>query len=342
MDDIRLNMSNEVMLKIINEITKVITYFNVETQEQIKLRNSIEAILNDYDITSKCTALTKGDIIEKAYIYLASKKLEGMKDTTRYNYTLLFKKLNNFFNKPINTFSTADLRIFLAKEYSNNQPNSLNDKINKIRAFFGWLQDEGYIITDPSKNLKPTKVPYRKRNPISEVEMVLLKESCSKLRDKTLLEVISSTGIRVSEASNALVSKINWIDNSITVIGKGDKERTVYFSTRAGLLIKQYLEDRQSKGIISDYLFVAGKYPYEKLGSRSIEKDIKQIAANANVEGNIIPHRFRTSYICKCVRQGISLPAIQKLVGHVSSNTTEKYLTINDDFLKQEYRKIAL
>lgn len=337
-----VNLSQEVSINIINEIVKIVPYLDVDIQKQIELRNKIEEQLNDYEITSKCTELSRCDILDKAFIFLACKKLEGMADSTRYNYTLLFKKMASYFNQQIVSITTIDLRLFLASEYKGNQPNSINDKINKIKAFFTWLQDEGYILKNPSKNLVPTKEPYRKRLPIPELELEKMKEACNTLREKSMLELILTSGIRVSEASNALISKVDWQENSLTVVGKGNKERIVYFSTRARMLLMDYINERQEKGIMSDYIFVASKYPHNNLGRRSIERDVKSIAEKANVDINVFPHKLRTSYVCHGINGGISLSVMQKLAGHSSPATTQLYLTLNDNFVKQEYKKIAL
>ena len=87
-----VNLSQEIAINIIEELVKILPYLSVEIQEQVKLRNKIEEQLSDYEITSRCTELSRCDILDKAYIYLSCKKLEGMSDSTIYGYTLLFKK----------------------------------------------------------------------------------------------------------------------------------------------------------------------------------------------------------------------------------------------------------
>jgi len=337
-----INLSNEISMNIMKEVIKVIPYFEVDIQQQIKLRNKIEEQLNDYEITSKCTDLSVCDILDKAFIFLACRKLEGMSDNTRYNYTLLFKRMAVFLNKPIAQITTIDLRLFLARAYPNNQANSLNTKISNIKAFFGWLQDEGYIIQNQTKNLQLVKEPYRKRSPIPEIDLERMKEACVTSRDKCIMEVILSSGIRVSEATNALISKIDWQENSLLVIGKGNKERKVFFITKARLFLINYIQERQDKGILSEYLFTVSKYPYAKLGQRSIERDIKEIASRAGVESNVFVHRLRTTYVCHGINNGISLTTMQKLCGHANPSTTLLYATTEEESVKHEYKKIAL
>jgi integrase/recombinase XerD len=223
-----INLSQEIAVSIVEQVIKVIPYFEVDIKEQLNLRYLIEEKLNDYQITSRCTDLTKGDIIEKAFLFLACKKLEGMAESTRYNYILIFKRMDAYFNKPLSTITTMDLRLFIAKSYKDNQPNSTNNKICKVKEFFTWLQDEGYIVQNPSRNLLQVKEPYRRRGYIQAIDIEKMREQCQTIREKTLFEFLLSTGCRVSEVSNATIDKINWQENSITVIGKGNKERVVF------------------------------------------------------------------------------------------------------------------
>ena len=150
-----------------------------------------------------------------------------------------------------------------------------------------------------------------------------------------------STGCRVSEVTDGLISKIDWSDNSIIVIGKGDKERLVYFSTRARLFLINYIENREKQEIKSDSLFVAGKSPYAKLGQRSIERDVKDIAARAGITYNIFPHLLRHQFCNTGVNQNVPMPIMQHLMGHASSQTTTLYYEIDESNVKQEYKKIA-
>jgi integrase/recombinase XerD len=336
------NLSQEITIKIIDEITKAVPYFEVDIQQQIRLRNKIDELLNDFEITSRCTDLVKGDLLEKAYIFLSCKRLEGMAESTSYNYRLMFKIMAEYFNKPLSMVTTIDLRMFLAKAYASNQPNSINSKIWKIKAFFQWLQDEGYIVQNPARNLHPTKEPERRRGHVKQIDVEKMREQCKSIRDKALFEFLLSTGCRVSEASDAEIDKIDWSNNNIKVVGKGNKERTVIFSTRARLFLINYIEGRERQDIHSNSLFVAGKYPYYKLGRRSIEKDIGKIAERAGITYNIFPHLLRHTFATTAVNQDVALPALQRLMGHESSDTTQIYYDYSEESINKEYRKMAL
>lgn len=336
------NLAQEVTISIIDRVSKTHTAIYYDVQKQIELRNIIEEVLNNYEITSKCTELATGDLLEKAFIFLSCKKLEGMKENTRYNYTLLFKKMDKYFKKPVSTITTVELRLFLEHVYPDNSPATKNNKICSIKAFFSWLQDEGYLLQNPSKNLQLVAEPYRKRGHIKQIDVEKMRECCKNIREKAMFEFLISTGCRVSEVSEALISRINWDHNSIDIIGKGDKERVVYFSVRTKMFLIKYIKEREAKGIFSDYLFVASKIPHANLGRRSIEKDVKNIAHRAGVNTNIFPHLFRHTFATQGVNRNVPLPVLSQLMGHSSADTTQVYYDLNDENVKHEYRKIAI
>lgn len=336
------NLSQEIALKIIGDIIQIIPYLEIDVPKQIEIRNKIEEHLNGFEITSRCTDLVKGDVLEKAFIFLACKRLEGMKETTSYNYRLILKQLDAYINKPLSMVTTIDLRMFLSKAYAGNQQNSMNDKISKVKAFFSWLQDEGYIVQNPAKNLIPVKEPYRRRGHVQQMDVEKMRECCQTIREKALFEFVLSTGCRVSEVSNAQLDKIDWTTNTISVIGKGDKERNVIFSTRARMFLMSYIEDRQAKGIMSNYLFVASKKPYLKLGKRSIEREIGDLAVRAGITYVIFPHLLRHTFATSGVNHDVPVHVLQHLLGHSSPATTQIYYDLDEENIKKEYKKIAL
>ena len=125
---------------------------------------------------------------------------------------------------------------------------------------------------------------------------------------------------------------------SLYVIGKGNKERKVYFNTKAKILLKKYLSTRND---MSEALFVASKGTHSRLGGRSIEREIKNIAQRAGLDKSIYPHLFRHSYATHNLNSGMSLPVLQHLMGHEDSATTMIYAELSEDNVKHEYKKIS-
>lgn len=128
--------------------------------------------------------------------------------------------------------------MFLAVRCKDMKQSSVNGQISILKSFFGWLADEEYIPKNPAKKLKQTKEPKRLRHAMTEEEVELLRQASKTDREKALVEFLISTGCRLSEVVGVNKDDINWYEMSLNVIGKGDKERKVYFSTKAKILLK--------------------------------------------------------------------------------------------------------
>lgn len=153
-----------------------------------------------------------------------------------------------------------------------------------------------------------------------------------------MTEFLISTGCRLDEVFKVNKDNINWHEMSLFVVGKGDKERKVYFNTKAKILLKKYLFSREDD---NPALFVTSKRPYHRLGKRSIQREFKKIANMAGIEKSIHPHLFRHSFATYKINSGMPMPIIQHLMGHESPATTQIYAQLSEETVKYEYKKIS-
>lgn len=329
--------SGEAVIKIVGKLGLEFPDLKNDLQKQIKIRNIVEEILYNYTVTTKETSLVATDTEDKIKIYLDTKKLEGTKDSTikLYRYNLL--KFSNCLRMPLSTVKTGDLRMYLAVRCKNLKQTSTNGQITTLKTFFQWLQNEEYIPKNPALKLKQVKQSKRLRHALSDEEVELLRQACKTDRQKALVEFLVSTGCRLSEVVQVNIDKIDWHEMSLFVIGKGDKERKVYFSVKAKILIQNYLKTRKGN---SNALFISSKYPYNRLHGRAIEKEIKKIALTAGFDKSIYPHIFRHSFGTHNINAGMPLSILQQLMGHSSPQTTLIYSEISQDNIKHEYKKI--
>ncbi|WP_242951767.1 site-specific tyrosine recombinase/integron integrase [Clostridium botulinum] len=271
-------------------------------------------------------------------MYLASKKLDGLSLETLKNYRYNLIIFADYLRKPLAAIGTMDLRMFLGARCKNMKPSSMNGQISILKSFFGWLADEDYIPKNPAAKLKQTKEPKRVRKPLTKEEIELLREACETDRQRALVEFTISTGCRISEIFKVNKDDINWHEMSLFVVGKGDKERKVYFNTKAKILLKKYLFSREDD---NPALFVTSKRPYNRLGRRSIQREFKKIANMAGIEKSIHPHLFRHSFATYKINSGMPMPIIQHLMGHESPATTQIYAQLSEETVKYEYKKIS-
>lgn len=333
------NLNEEVSIKLTGKITLLIPELEVNLTKQLELKTAIDEILYDYKIHIKSTELIASDILEKAQIYISCKKLEGLSEKTLYNYMLFLGKLNCFFTKPCSTITTMDLRMFLSTISIGKKQSTSNGYITYLKNFFGWLQDEEYILKNPAKKLSFTKVPKLILEGYQADNLEKLRESCITAKEKTLFELLESTACRISELTFLDISNINFNDNSIKVIGKGNKQRIVYFSTKAKLHIQEYINIRKGN---SNFLFISDKKPYQPIKSRALQLIIKNIQKRSGVTERVHPHKFRRTQATHLLNSGMSLPGVQKILGHESPETTQRYARLSQENLKNEYKRLVV
>ncbi|MGO5074337.1 site-specific tyrosine recombinase/integron integrase [Clostridium sporogenes] len=323
----------EVVIKLVGKLS-----LEIPDIDQLKVRNIVEEVLYRYSILPEETGLVSSDIEEKLQIYLASKKLDGLSKKTLKNYEYNLLIFADHLRKPLATINTMDLRMFLAVRCKNMKQTSMNGQISILKSFFGWLADEEYIPKNPAKKLKQTKEPKRLRHAMTEEEIELLRQACKTDREKALVEFLISTGCRLSEVVGVDKGDINWHEMSLNVVGKGDKERKVYFSTKAKILLKKYLLTREDN---NEALFVTSKRPHARLGGRSVQREIKKIADRAGINKSIYPHLFRHSFATHKLNAGMPMSIIQHLMGHENPSTTQIYAELSQENIRHEYKKIS-
>lgn len=324
---------DEVVIKLVGRLSLEFPEIN-----QFKVRAIAEEVLYKYDVTTQETALVASDIEEKLQIYLATKKLDGLSINTLKDYNYQLSIFANYLRKPLATVNTMDLRMYLAARCKNMKPSSLNGQISILKSFFSWLFTEEYIPKNPMLKIKQTKQPKRLRHALTVYELETLRQKCKTIREKALLEFAYSTGCRLSEIVNVDKDEINWSDRTLKVIGKGDKERQVCFSEKSEYLLREYLLSRNDD---KPALFVASKGPHERLGGRSIEREIEKIANRAGLGKAVYPHLLRHSFATHALASGMPLHILQALLGHSDPATTQIYAETNNENVIYEYKRIS-
>lgn len=328
-------LAEELAIKLVGKIALEFVEFH-DLQKQIALRKVIDEILYPYEICTKETSLVASDIDEKMNIFFASKKLEGMSNKTIKNYNYILTRFASYLRKPLTTITSMDMRMYLAYTGKGLKPGSVNATIYCFKSFFSWLVDNEYLIKNPMNKLKATKIPKRLRHALSEEEVENLRQACITDREKALIEFLVTTGCRLSEVMGVDISDLNMYEMSLNVIGKGNKERKVYFSTKAKILLKKYIEERKGS---SPALFVSDRAPYSRIGGRAIEKAVGKIAERAGIDKAVYPHIFRHSFATHSLAKGMSITTIQHLMGHESSSTTMIYAELSEENVKHEYQR---
>lgn len=333
------NCNDEIMVKLIGKLTTELPNLEVDLQEQLRVKKVIEEVLYNYEVTSKETALTTSDLEGKINYFLATKKLEGLSPRTLKNYEYTLRKLQNVFYKPVSTITTADIKMLMYSEAEKKSPSSMNTFMTPIRLFFQWLQNEEFIIKNPCASIKPVKEPKRLRKPLTEEQVEQLRDSMLTRRERAILEFFLSTGCRLSEVLNVKIREVDFNNKTLLVIGKGNKERRVYFTERCKRALLKYLNSREDE---SEYLFVTDRKPQRRISSRGMQVIINKMQKKSGLDVHIHPHIFRHTFATQALRSGMKPEIIQQILGHEDVGITLKvYAKLAQSDVEHSYRMLV-
>lgn len=266
--------------------------------------------------------------------FLDAKRVEGRSEKTIERYEYIIKRVFNKIDMPIRKISVFHLRKYLADEKERGICDNTLDGIRQVlSAYFSWLQKEGLLRENPTLNLGTIKSIKKIRKPYTTVEIEKLKECCKCERDKAIIAILLSTGCRISEICALNRDDIDFESAEILVLGKGNKERTVFLDDVAIMLLKRYLNTRADA---YPALFI-GKGS-ERLNPGGIRLLLNKIAKEAGVEG-VHPHRFRRTLATQLIDHGMAIQEVAAILGHEKLDTTLRYVYINKTNVKNSYRK---
>lgn len=286
-------------------------------------------------------------IIEQFEAYIRFEK--GLSGNTVVGYGNDVSKVISFVEDrgiDLTSVKLDDLHEFLASLHDIGiSPRSQARIVSGIRAFFHFLKMEGYINENPAALLDLPKVGRRLPDVLTVDEIDYMEEKCDEgtfegLRNRTIVEVAYSCGLRVSELVDLKISNIYIEEEYLIVDGKGSKQRMIPMSGTAVSLINGYMELRGERVIkkgSEDFLFVNRRG--SKMSRVMVFYIIKDLCEKCGIKKNISPHTLRHSFATHLLEGGANLRAIQQMLGHESITTTEIYVHIDRTFLKNEILK---
>lgn len=223
--------------------------------------------------------------------------------------------------------------------------SSINRILSSLNDYYSYLEKNKIIKYNCFKNINRPRKEKRLPNFINYTEYMNLINTVQKenneylkIRNLLLLEILFDTGLRVSEAVNIKISDIDLKNHSLKVLGKGNKERIVYFGDYAVTYLEEYLALRKNiKSKDSEYLF--WNKDYQRLTRRGAEYLINNIAKKALLKQRITPHTLRHSFATEMLNNGCDIRSVQELLGHKSLSTTGIYTHVTNEVVRQEYLK---
>ena len=286
--------------------------------------------------------------IENFKNYLKLERGLSMNSIESYEFDLIqFKNfiIENSINESPKKCSSSTVKRYLYKNFSNKKSRSQARSISALKSFFNYLLFEGEIHSSPLNDIESPKIENKLPEVLTEDEIKRLISSINLdsefgQRNKTIIEVLYGTGIRVSELIELKLSNIFFKENILKVTGKGNKERFVPLGKIAIIEIKKYLNNRDKLKINSKFSDILFLNRYGRQLTRSmIFKVINDSSKNAEIDKKISPHTLRHSYATHLLKNGADLRTIQLILGHESITTTEIYTHLDTFHLEDVLKK---
>ncbi len=266
---------------------------------------------------------------------------KGYSNNTILSYKNDLYNFNTYINKNVFDIKKDDILdyiLYLNKQNLNQK--SINHFITVIKNFYKYLIIENVLSVNPTNMIHLGKITKTLPNTLSIEEILLLLdikiENNFDIRNKAMLELMYSSGLRVSELINLSINDINLENNIIKVIGKGNKMRIIPIGEYAKDYLINYIDIRESmlKGYFCDYLFLNNHG--KQMTRQGFFKIIKAIGEEKNIK-NISPHTLRHSFATHLLDYGADLRTIQELLGHSNISTTQIYTHVSKEHLKDNY-----
>ncbi len=270
-------------------------------------------------------------------LFLTAKEVEGCSPKTIAYYEATLQHMNATLAKPYTQVESDDLRRYL-NDYKVNRGSSkvTIDNIRRIMSsFFSWLEDENYIVKSPVRRIRRVKTAQVTKEVLSDEELEVLRDACESKRDLAIVDLLASTGMRIGELVRLDRKDVNLHERECLVMGKGNKQRPVYFDARAKLHLTEYLASRADK---SPALFVALDSSARRITVGSIELRLRGLGKRAGIN-RVHPHKFRRTLATHAIDKGMPIEQVQKLLGHAKIDTTMHYAMVNQNNVKASHRK---
>lgn len=335
-------MLEKILMELCNMMADTL-----DGNQLIKLKNALFISFQGKTIVEeKCEIIPAeaDEDVRLLQLFRASKAVAGRTEGTLKQYIRELRYCRNTIGKSFKEITTMDLRWYLGmmQEHRKNKTTTIQNKIHYLNSFYSFLLNEGIITSNPVSRVEMPKLEQTIKKAFSTEEMESIRKNCENVRDRALVEFLYSTGLRVSELTSLNVKDIDMSKQEFVVVGKGNKERTVYFSSVAKFYLKDYLKSREElQGDLSEKpLFVCHKSPHSRISKAGVEYLCRKIGKASGVK-NVHPHRFRRTFATNMAARGMKMEELMKLMGHSKMDTTLIYCNVWQENIRNAYYKCA-
>lgn len=347
-----------------NLINRICMHFSERVDDLEMLRSELYITLNDYEITNRCTELAETDqeclenVLKR---FLVAKAVKGCSERTIQLYSMSVRKVFTEINKRVEDVTPDDIRLYMGLRLRRDGVSkvTVGNEIRSLSSFYAWATAEEIIQKNPMLRVHKIKKQKVRKEALTEMEIERLRMAADGEMQKMMIEVLLSTGCRVTELVNIRIDEIQ--KDEITVHGKGEKDRKVYLNAKAELAVQVYLAKRRDE---NPYLLPGAKSMRERKGmdrkvsrknwwmdrnnlteghitTSTVESMMRTIADRAEVE-QANPHKFRRTCATFALRRGMPIEQVSRMLGHEKVGTTQIYLDLKEEDLKRSHEKYVV
>lgn len=317
---------------------------NLDVEVLRKIEPQIEIVLSNYEIGERKTEmiLYGSDIPETVQNYIVSKKIAGLSDKTLYLYMMVLADFFRTVCKKPEKVTANDIKIYLYQYQKNHgiSNRTLDCRRTIVCSYFNWMAAEEYICRNPAVNIQPIKYERKHKRSMTQLELEKIRTACQTKREKAIVEMLYSTGCRVTELERLNISDVDFETKEVTLFGKGNKHRVSYLNAKAEVALKDYLGDRNDD---NPALFVYNRKPYSRLKKSGIELIIRQLSQRTSgIATHVTPHIFRHTTATTSLDRGMNIVDVSRLLGHKRIETTMEYITVNSNSVKNSHQNYVI
>ena len=335
----REELSDNIVEKIVGTTGPVLTNSQLASLKQV-----LSLTLSKYDIMENTKT---ADIIDAQQenarvlrMFIDAKKAEGRCDSTLYNYAKEVSKLFLCLNKSYRYITAKDIREYMSwrKDASGVSARTIANIRLYLMSFFRWLWVEELIARNPMDKIGVVRVEQHVVDVLSEEEQEMIRCVCDNERDRAIVDLLSGSGMRVSELCGLNRSDVDFVNGEVKVFGKGSKERICFLTGRCKVHLKWYLNSRVDD---NPALFVTKNKPYNRITKGGVEYLLRELSKKTGLESlKLHPHKYRSTLITDMINKGADANVVRGIAGHSNVDTTIKnYYKENKQLYKSEHRK---
>ena len=310
----------------------------MDNEQAMHLQAILGKVLVKYEIVENTNSMSVDSTNEQMVTkFIEAKRIEGCSEKTLVYYRKTIDNMLKAVGKEVVHIMTEDLRSYLTRYQEGKRLSRVTvDNVRRIlSSFFSWLEDEDYILKSPVRRIHKVKTAVNIKETYSDEALESMRDNCEELRDLAMIDMLASTGMRVGELVLLNRMDINFNERECVVLGKGNKERVVYFDARTKIHLQNYLDSRTDD---NDALFVTLRSPYSRLTISGVEVRVRNLGRKLGMN-KVHPHKFRRTLATMAIDKGMPIEQLQQLLGHKRIDTTLHYAMVKQSNVKAAHRK---